>query len=152
MPRPMKCRKVDFRPEMTFFKPAGIPVSALETITISLDELEAVRLADLEGLYQEDAAQAMEVSRQTFGNIVSSARKKIADALSNGKAIKIEGGLVDIIERKFICLGCNYEWSLPCGTGHPDHCPNCRGHNIQRHPEDHGCSKRQRCGHGKANE
>jgi len=66
----------------------------LEEINLTLDELEAVRLADLDGLYQEDAAKKMDISRQTFGNIINSAHKKIADALLNGKALKIEGGPV----------------------------------------------------------
>jgi predicted DNA-binding protein (UPF0251 family) len=66
----------------------------LEEVNLTLDELEAVRLADLEGLYQEDAANKMDVSRQTFGNIINSAHKKIADVLLNAKALKIEGGVV----------------------------------------------------------
>ena len=57
MTRPLKCRKVDYSPETTFFKPAGIPVSMLEHVTLLLDELEAIRLADFESLYQEEAAR-----------------------------------------------------------------------------------------------
>ena len=64
-------------------------------VNLTLDELEAVRLADYEGLYQEDAAGKMIISRQTFGNIIVSAHKKIADALLNAKALKIEGGVVE---------------------------------------------------------
>jgi predicted DNA-binding protein (UPF0251 family) len=66
----------------------------LEEINLALDELEALRLADLDEMYQEDAAKKMGISRQTFGNIISSAHKKIADALLNAKALKIEGGTV----------------------------------------------------------
>jgi predicted DNA-binding protein (UPF0251 family) len=66
----------------------------LEEVNLALDELEAVRLADLEGLYQEDAAKKMNISRQTFGNIINSAHKKIADVLLNAKALKIAGGIV----------------------------------------------------------
>jgi predicted DNA-binding protein (UPF0251 family) len=66
----------------------------LEEVNLALDELEAVRLADFQGLYQEDAARLMNISRQTFGNIVNSAHRKIADALLNAKALKIEGGVV----------------------------------------------------------
>ncbi len=91
MPRPFKCRRVRCKPDANYFKPRGIPLSELQEIGLTLDEFEAVRLADLEGLYQEDAAKKMAVSRQTFGNIVGSARKKIADALVNGKALKISG-------------------------------------------------------------
>ncbi len=144
MPRPFKCRKVDYSPETTFFKPAGIPINVLEVIVLSLDELEAVRLADFKGLYQEEAAQKMAISRQTFGNIVSSARSKIADALINGKAIKIEGGFVEAIEREFICPDCKHKWSLPFGTGHPAKCPDCRSINIHRNQEDHGQSYHDR--------
>ena len=91
MPRPFKCRRVRCKPDANYFKPRGIPLSELQEIDLTLDEFVAVRLADLEGLYQEDAAKKMAISRQTFGNIVESARKKIADALVNGKALKISG-------------------------------------------------------------
>lgn len=92
MPRPFKCRRVLGTPGADYFKPRGIPLSDLQEIGLTLDEFEAVRLADLEGLYQEDAAKKMNVSRQTFGNIIASAHKKIADAIVNGKALKISGG------------------------------------------------------------
>jgi len=70
----------------------------LEEVNLTLDELEAVRLADLEGLYQEDAAKKMNISRQTFGNIINSAHKKIADVLLNAKALKIEGGTIERVD------------------------------------------------------
>ena len=73
MPRPFRCRRVYCKPDATYFKPRGIPVDLLEEVNLSMDELEAIRLADLEGKYQEDAAKKMNVSRQTFGNIISSA-------------------------------------------------------------------------------
>ena len=71
------------------FKPCGMPNHALEIVQLSKDEMEAIRLADLQGLYQENAANKMEISRPTFGRILSSARAKIADAFINGKAIEI---------------------------------------------------------------
>lgn len=77
-------------------KPAGIPARELEELILGFDEAEALRLADLEGLYQEAAARSMGVSRQTFGRIVESARRKVADALLNGKALRIEGGEVSV--------------------------------------------------------
>jgi len=76
------------------FHPAGIPARGLVEIVLTLDEFEAIRLADLEGLYQEQAAERMLVSRQTFGRILAAAHRKVAEALSNGKALKIEGGTV----------------------------------------------------------
>ncbi len=94
MPRPCRCRRIRCKPDTNYFKPRGIPLDALEEINLTLDELEAIRLADLEELYQEDAAKKMNISRQTFGNIINSAHRKIADALLNAKALKIEGGVV----------------------------------------------------------
>lgn len=91
MPRPCKCRHIACQPQCTYFKPRGIPLAALDEVQLKADEFEAVRLSDLEGLYQEEAARKMQVSRQTFGNIILTAHKKIADAIVNGKAIKIEG-------------------------------------------------------------
>ena len=73
-------------------KPAGIPARELPLIRLGLDEAEALRLADLEGLYQEAAARSMGVSRPTFGRILESARRKLADAVLNGKALRLEGG------------------------------------------------------------
>ena len=97
MPRNKCLRFIDNNPGCTFYKPAGIPMHKLSEVIIHLDEYEAVRLADFEGLYQEDAAKRMNISRQTFGRIIESAHKKIADALINGKAIKIEGRNIEII-------------------------------------------------------
>lgn len=105
MPRPCKCRRVCAGPRASYFKPSGIPVSELEEVVLTIDEYEAVRLADLEGKYQEEAAAEMSVSRQTFGNIVASARKKLADALTNVKALRIEGGSVMITRGRRRCGG-----------------------------------------------
>lgn len=71
------------------FKPCGMPTHTLENVELSKDEMEAIRLADFQGLYHEEAANKMEVSRPTFGRILNTARKKIADALINGKTIEI---------------------------------------------------------------
>lgn len=81
-----------YLPQATYYKPSGIPMALLQQTTLTVDELEAIRLADLQGLYQEQAAEKMNVSRQTFGRILESAHKKIADALANGKALLIQGG------------------------------------------------------------
>jgi uncharacterized protein len=94
MPRPCRCRRIRCSPDTNYFKPRGIPLDMLEEVNLTLDELESVRLADWEGLYQEDAAKKMDISRQTFGNIIERAHKKIADVLLNSKALKIEGGPV----------------------------------------------------------
>jgi uncharacterized protein len=100
MPRPKCCRNVCGVPDKNYFKPRGIPASDLEEVVLNLDEYEAIRLADYEQLYQEEAAGKMNISRQTFGRIIEAAHKKIADVLMNGKALKIEGGEVASDERK----------------------------------------------------
>ena len=94
MPRPCKCRRISCDPGSDYFKPRGVPLRGLEEVKLGLDELEAIRLADLEMMYQEDAAVKMGISRQTFGNLINSAHKKVADVLLNSKALKITGGVV----------------------------------------------------------
>lgn len=98
MARPPKQRCVCCAPVSDYFKPRGVPLHALEEIALELDELEALRLADLEGLYQADVALQMGVSRQTVGNILERARRKIAEALLGGKALRIATTLSEIKE------------------------------------------------------
>jgi predicted DNA-binding protein (UPF0251 family) len=98
MPRPKCYRHVCGIPDKNYFKPRGIPASELEEVSLSLDEFEAIRLSDYEQLYQEEAAKRMNISRQTFGRIIGEARKKIADVLIKGKALKIAGGEVTLDE------------------------------------------------------
>lgn len=89
MPRPICPRRIDHHPPAHYFKPAGIPLRELEEVEIAHDELEAVRLADAEGLYRADAAARMQVSRQTFDRILRRARAKVAKALVHGHALRI---------------------------------------------------------------
>lgn len=133
MARPRNCRRVETLPNVSYFKPRGIPLSALQEVILTVDEFEALRLADLEGLYQEHAAERMRISRQTFGRIIDSAHRKVADALIQGKVLKIEGGDFEMAEiRKFRCADCQHAWELPYGTGRPESCPSCKGINIHR--------------------
>ncbi len=90
MPRPIKPRRISFNPEAVYFKPRAVPLSTLEEVSLGMDELEAIRLCDLENLDQIKAAKKLNISQSTLGRILTSARKKISDALINGKAIKIE--------------------------------------------------------------
>jgi predicted DNA-binding protein (UPF0251 family) len=103
MGRPLTCRRVRCRPHATIFKPAGIPLVNLATVTLAMDELEALRLADLETLYQEDAAARMRISRSTFARVLDAARRKVADSLVNGRAIVIEGGPVHFPGERCCC-------------------------------------------------
>lgn len=138
MPRPCKCRMIRSTPPVTFFAPADNSAFCEDALVLSIDGLEALRLADLEGMYHEDAAREMGVSRQTFGNIIDAARKTAADALVNGKSVRIEGGNVTVRDaiRRF-CASCNSEvFSHSDDGGTPCHCPKC-GKNLEA-PSCHG--------------
>lgn len=103
MPRPKCRRNICGIPDQYYFKPRGIPAINLEEIVLNLDEFEAIRLADFEQMYQEEAASKMNISRQTFGRIIEAAHKKIADVLINGKALKIEDGDIALDDTKTSC-------------------------------------------------
>jgi predicted DNA-binding protein (UPF0251 family) len=92
MGRPKKCRWVETEPGVNFFKPRGIPLRSLQQIVITVDELEAMRLADFLEMTQEEVAQRMQVSRPTVTRMLSRAHQAVADALVHGKAICIQGG------------------------------------------------------------
>jgi len=98
LPRPPKPRAVRHDPEVVHFKPAGVPMRLLEEVSLGLDELEALRLADLESLSHEEVGEMMNVSRATVGRILAEARRKTATALVHGWAIRVEGGTVETIE------------------------------------------------------
>jgi|WetSurMetagenome_2_1015567.scaffolds.fasta_scaffold503809_1 uncharacterized protein len=127
MGRPPLCRRVGFVPSITYFKPVGIPLKELEEICLSVEELEAIRLKDLEDLEQEQCAEKMNISRPTFVRIIDSARKKIAQALIKGRAIRIEGGNFEMVVRRFRCHN-NHEWDVPYEkliNNAPQSCPTC---------------------------
>ncbi len=133
MPRPPKCCRVEFLPDVTYFKPAGIPLRALEEVCLSVEEAEAIRLKELEGLEQEQGAEKMNISRSTFQRVLASGRQKIADALLNGKAIRIEGGNFKMAWHQFRCLN-GHEWNVPfeeMAGGPPELCPTCNSTSIK---------------------
>jgi predicted DNA-binding protein (UPF0251 family) len=131
MTRPPKCRRVAYMPEVTYFKPAGIPLKALEAVRLSIEEAEALRLKELEGLEQEQGAEKMNISRPTFQRMLASARQKVADAILNGKAVRIEGGNYEVMWRRFRCRD-GHEWELdkPVAVP-PGRCPECRTRDVQ---------------------
>ena len=90
MVRPNRHRRISFNPNVTYYKPAGVPMRELEEEVLRMDEVEAVRLCDSEGLKQEEAASKMNISQPTLFRILKNARKKIANALIKGKAIRID--------------------------------------------------------------
>ncbi len=129
MPRPTKFRRVEFFPENNYFVPWGKPKCEIHEVVLKVEELEAMRLKDIEELNQEQCAERMEISRQTFQNIIDSARKKVAIALTEGKAIKISGGHYTTKLCKLKCMDCgdvyeiNYEQDRHV-------CPNCRSEKV----------------------
>lgn len=97
MPRPPKPRAVRHDPQVVYFKPAGVQLRLLQEVALGLDELEAMRLADLENLSHEEVGALMNVSRATAGRILAEARRKVAEALVQGLAIRLEGGTVETV-------------------------------------------------------
>jgi len=134
MVRPQKSRRVAFNPEISYFKPRGIPMFDLEEVRLTVDQREAIRLSDLQGMSHEEAGRHMGVSRATFGRIIQQARKAVADALINGKAINVEGGSYKLVNttRFFHCDNCSHEWEEPLGTGRPACCPGCKQDDFHR--------------------
>ena len=89
MPRPRLCRRIKFNPDVTYFKPQGVPLRLLEVVELTLEEVEALRLKNVEGLEQTECAKKMKTSQSTFQRIISSAHQKVARALTGGRAIRI---------------------------------------------------------------
>ena len=127
MARPITDRRISCSPPARVFKPAGVPARDLEEVLLSLDEVEALRLADGEGLYQEAAARRMGVSRQTFARILEAARAKTADAILNGKCLRLGGGnTVPCTEGEEIM-----KIAIPTKDGKIDeHFGHCEGYTI----------------------
>jgi predicted DNA-binding protein (UPF0251 family) len=103
MVRPRRIRRIAFQPDVTYFKPAGIPMVNLQETVLSFDELEAIRLTDSEGLDQIESAKKMKISQSTLSRLLREGRKKLADAIIKGQAIKIQGG--------------NFKMAMPKGRG-----------------------------------
>lgn len=154
MARPTKWRRIENIPSVEFFVPSDKGAAGNPANVLKLEELEAIRLKDLEGLEQEECAERMQVSRPTFFRILSSAREKVADSLVNGKAIQIEGGNFTLNICPVRCLKCGKEWdesfenldsiknneySCPsCGSSDIVCIQNCEGRLCRRHCRRHG--------------
>lgn len=144
MPRPPKSRRIAELPTVRAFKPVGIPARNLATVELSIDELEALRLADLEGLYHGPAADGMGVSRPTFGRLLERARRKVATALLQGRMLVVEGGPVSYgAARTFECAECGWRQERPCGEPRPILCPECGRPSVYRADpvRDCGCAR-----------
>jgi uncharacterized protein len=128
--RPPIERAVGGVPRVTLFKPAGVPARELQQLQLAVDELEAIRLVDLEGLSHEQAAAAMGVSRQTVGRVLERGRAKVAEALVGGKAILVGGGQYRVEPRQLCCMACGAVWTATQGDEPPASCPSCGSADV----------------------
>jgi predicted DNA-binding protein (UPF0251 family) len=143
-------------PEVTYFKPAGLPLSVLEEVCLSVEEAESLRLKDLIGLEQEECADQMNISRPTFQRLLGAARRKVAEALIYGKAIRIEGGNFEMAQRRFKCND-GHEWDVPFEvmiSQPPRMCPKCSTRRINTllppgMPASRGIKGGRRCRRGR---
>jgi predicted DNA-binding protein (UPF0251 family) len=129
MPRPISNRIVHEPPLFTEFKPIGIPVRSLEHVQLSLDEYEAIRLADRLGLSHEEAAEEMGISRSTFSRLIEKSRKKLAEFIFGGKLLTIDGGNIHFRKNILRCNDCGHMFKInmdsPITT-----CPECNSKNL----------------------
>lgn len=140
MARPTKYRTVEFFPEGNYFIPWEKKDCEIEEVEIKVEELEAIRLKDIEGLTQEECASKMEISRQTFQNIIESGRKKIAIALTEGKAIRIAGGHYTTKFCKFKCAKCGYVYTVKYEQDKII-CPKCSSTEVMCGKKESFCKK-----------
>jgi predicted DNA-binding protein (UPF0251 family) len=138
MPRPRKKRRLLHEPRPAIFKPVGVPLEWLDRVTLLHEELEALRLVDLEGQHQEDAAGHMGVSRSTFQRVVTEARRKVAQALVNGAALQVEGGTFRVAAVRWHCADCGHDWDVVHGSGRgqPGVCPVCGSHSVHERSDE----------------
>jgi len=129
MSRPKINRLVACPPRFNSFKPVGVRITDLDTIILSLDEYEAIKLANYDGLGQQDASEEMGISRPTFTRLLDSAQKKIADFIVNGKGISIEGGNIHFRENYIECLDCGHKFKINI-ENNVKQCPACDSANL----------------------
>ena len=121
LPRRPCCKRVEDLPGVTYFKPRAVPLAAMEEVILSVEELEALRLAHKEDLYQQEAAARMGISRATFGRVLEAAHRKVTKALVEGCALKIHGGTFQIGPEK--CERCPLRDQSVQGENPCEKCP-----------------------------
>ena len=155
MARPQNNRIVNNPPLFSEFKPVGVAGRDLNKIYISLDEYEAVRLADNKGLSHLNASKEMNVSRSTFSRLIESARKKISEFIITGKILIIEGGNVHFTHNIIKCFDCGYMFNIKIDE-HFSNCPECQSSHLINIAGNYGhgrcCVEHQRKGKGNRNQ
>ncbi len=131
MVKPRKKRNVLYPPKALYFKPQGRHPATLPDVILTVDEYEAVRLADYKKLKQEEAAEKMNISRPTFTRLIESARSKIAKAIVNGRAIRIEGGDFVFLKNRVRCIDCGNVWEPKSGRAGKASCPSCYSSDVE---------------------
>lgn len=135
MGRPPCCKRISGRPVATLFGPMETLGGDGKVLTLALDEYEALKLAHLDGMYQEQAAERMGVSRATFGRILENAQRTVAKAIVEGWALRIEGEAVECMANQtFRCDSCHHEWNSASTQEQPALCPHCRREAPQSGP------------------
>ncbi len=143
---PYRKRVILQPPQVKNFKPSGIPRRMLESITLHVDEYEAIRLADHLGLEHQEAAERMHISRPTFTRLIERARHKVARALVEGKELIIEGGNVDFLHNLNYCKECGETFPAEKENGR---CPDCGSENVENLNQQFLNFERGRRGHGR---
>lgn len=132
MGRPKSRRRVFSMPRYSDFVPLGASQDTLEEVILTVDELEAIRLSDLDGMYQAQAAKKMNVSRQTFGRILDTAHRKVAQALIEGSNLKIIGGTYKTaVANALRCVSCDNEWQTGNLDKDSERCPRCKSDMVE---------------------
>jgi len=132
MPRPKNERIVHEPPRYSEFKPIGVPGRSLSQVMLSLDEFEAIRLADYQGMSQEEAAEEMGISRSTFSRLVEKARKKISEFIIQGCLLTIDGGNIHFRNNIFECSDCGHMFKIKINAPVAN-CPDCGSGNLINH-------------------
>ncbi len=131
MVKPRKKRNVLYPPKALYFKPQGRQPSNQPDVILTIDEYEAIRLADHRKLKQEEAAKKMNISRPTFTRLIESARNKIAQAIVNGRPIRIEGGDFIFLKNRIKCRSCGYVWESKTSNTNQVNCPSCYSSEVE---------------------
>ncbi len=137
MARPKNNRIVHQPPLFTEFKPMGVKGRDLEIIILSLDEFEAIRLADNLGLSHEEASGEMHISRSTFSRLIDKARAKVSEMLINGKKLVVEGGNIHFRRNVIKCKSCEHMFEINIGEK-IIRCPNCKSSDLINLARDFG--------------
>ncbi|MDD2471951.1 MAG: DUF134 domain-containing protein [Dehalococcoidales bacterium] len=133
MPRPRKNRRLRKHHQVKIFKPVGVRLSSCQTVVLLPEELEALRLVEVEGQYQTQACETMDVARSTFQRILAEARRKVAVALSEDMIIVVSAGDVRGIRVRWKCCNCGESWRVLYRNDYkePEECPYCASHMIR---------------------